>query len=125
MIRLLAKTFSLKVIQAVIFSIKTYKKYMIVVGNEKINKNKDIWNYCHRIPMLPLLGDNHLLPLLHMPKHFIWFEEAKKLINKFDIVYMTNPSLNVNKSFRYQVEKCMITTFGELTQSFNKSTLSR
>ena len=36
---LLAKIFSLKVIQAVIFSINTYKQEMTAVGNEKkINK---------------------------------------------------------------------------------------
>ena len=39
-ISLLAKTFSLKVIQAVIFSINTYKQDMITVGenNKKIKK---------------------------------------------------------------------------------------
>ena len=31
----------------------------------------------------------------------------------------------VNKFFRYQLEKCTHTTFGELTQSFIKSTLSK
>ena len=38
---------------------------------------------------------------------------------------MINPALNVNKSFREQVEKCMYTTFGEITQPFIKSTLSK
>ena len=61
---MLAKTFSLKVIQAVIFSINTYGKYMIAVRNEnKKSKNKDRWNYCHHMPILPLLGTNHRLPL--------------------------------------------------------------
>ena len=26
-------------------------------------KNKDRWNYCRHMPMLPLLGDNHCLTL--------------------------------------------------------------
>ena len=49
---------------------------MIEVGNEnKKIKNKDRWNYCHHMPMLPLLGANHCLPLLHMSKCFIWLNE--------------------------------------------------
>ena len=41
---LLAKTFSLKVTLAVIFSINTYKQYMIAVGNEnkKLKTNTDV-----------------------------------------------------------------------------------
>ena len=57
---------------------------MIEAGNENKNKNKkDRWNYCRHIPMLPLLGDNHRLPLLHTDKHFIWIEEIKERINGF------------------------------------------
>ena len=37
---------------------------------------------------------------------------------------MVNPSLHVNKAFRYQVESFMNATFGEITQPFIKSTLS-
>ena len=62
--RLLDKNVLLKFIQAVIFSINTYKQDMISVGNEnKTIKNKDRWNYFHHMPILPLLGDNHRLPL--------------------------------------------------------------
>ena len=40
---------------------------MIEIGKKnEIIKNKDRWNYCHRFPILPLLGDNNRLPLLHM-----------------------------------------------------------
>ena len=71
----------LKFIQAVIFSINTYKQYMISVGNEnKTIKNKDRWNYFHHMPILPLLGDNHCLPLWHMAKRFIWLEETKNIL---------------------------------------------
>ena len=38
---------------------------------------------------------------------------------------MINPSLHVNKAFKDQVEKCTNTTFGELTQSFIRATLSK
>ena len=75
--------------------------------------------------MLPLLGGNHFLPLLHMAKHFIWIEETGKRINQFEIGYMIDPSLYVNKAFKEQVEKCINTTFGELSQNFIKNTLSK
>ena len=93
-----------KVIQAVILSMITYKQDIIEVWNEnKKIKNKYRWNYCHHMPMLPLLGDNHRLPLLHIAKSFIWINETKKRINESKIGYMINPSFNVNKSFRDQV----------------------
>ena len=79
-IRLLSKHFLLKVIQAVIFSVYNYNQDMIAAWKEK-KEEKDIWNYCHHIPMLPLLGTNHRLPLLHMAKHFIWLNETKKHMN--------------------------------------------
>ena len=102
--RSLAINFTLKVIQVFMFSINTYKQYMIPVGNEngKI-KNKDIWNYCHHIPMLPLLEDNRRLPLVHMDKCVIRIEEIGERIIEFDIRYMINPSFYVNKSFKEQV----------------------
>ena len=56
-------------------------------NNNKI-KNKYRWNYCHHMPMLSLLGENHRLPLFHMDKHFIWINETKKPINEFTIVYV-------------------------------------
>ena len=54
--------------------------------------------------MLPLLMDNHRLQLFHMAKRFIWIEETSEHINEFDIGYMINPSLHINKYFRDQVE---------------------
>ena len=45
----------------------------------------------------------------------------KKRINEFKIGYMINPGLNVNKA----VEKCMFTTFVEITQTFIKATLAK
>ena len=101
----------------------TYEQEIIAVGkNKKIKNKEDIWNYCHHVPMLPLLGDNHRLPLFHMAKKTIWLEEAGKFINEFEIGYMINPSLHVNKSFRDQVGKFINTTFGAFTQPFIKTT---
>ena len=55
-------------------------------------------------PLLPFLGDNHRIPLLHMAKPFIWPEETKEFINEFKIGYMINPIFHVNKDFRELVE---------------------
>ena len=73
---------------------------MIAVRNKKKIKDKDRWNYYHNMLILPLLGANHFTPLLHISKRLIWLNETKKRINEFDIEYMINPSLHVNKSFR-------------------------
>ena len=66
--------------------------------------------------MLPLLGGNHRLPLYHTAIYYLWECESNIRINEFEIGYMINPSFNVNRSFRYQVEKCMKVTFGDITQ---------
>ena len=50
---------------------------------------------------------------------------SKKRINELEIGYNINPGFHINKAFRYQVEKCMNTTYGELTQPFIKATLSK
>ena len=79
---------------------------MIAVENEnKKIKNKDICNNFHHMPMLSLLGGNHRLALFHTANRFIWLNETKQRINEFTIGYMINPRLNVNKSFREQVEE--------------------
>ena len=49
----LSKNMSLKVTQAVILSINTYKKYIISVGN-KIQKKKGRCNYFNHISMISL-----------------------------------------------------------------------
>ena len=65
--------------------------------------------------MLSLFLENHCLPLFHMSKHFISINEDKKPINDFKIGYMINPNLNVNRTFREQMQKCMKTTFNAIT----------
>ena len=60
-----------------------------------------------------------------MAKRFISIHKAKKRINEFTIGYMIDPGSTVNKTFREKVEKCMLTTFGKITQPFIKSTLSK
>ena len=70
----------------------------------------------NHITMQSLLWYYHRLPLLHMAKHFIWIEETKERINEFSIEYMINPILNINKSFKEQVTKCIKAKFGAITQ---------
>ena len=98
---MLTINFPIKIIQSTIISVNTYKKKIIEIGNknEKI-KNRDKWNYCHDFPILTLLGDNHRLPLIHMAKCFIWLEEKSDCINEFNMGYMINPTLHVNKAFK-------------------------
>ena len=38
---------------------------------------------------------------------------------------MINPNLNINKSFIEQVDKCMKTTFGPITQPHIRATLEK
>ena len=70
------------------------------MGTRTKIKNKDKWNYCHHRPILPLLGANHRLPLLHKDKSFIWLEETEEHINEFEIGYTINPNFHVNKAFK-------------------------
>ena len=77
------------------------------------------------MPMQSFLGDNHCLPLFHMAKSFICIEETKECINKFLIGYMINPTLDIIKSFREKVNKCMKNTFGAITQPHIKTILAK
>ena len=79
-IRLLAKTFLLKIIQADVFSINTYEQDMIAFGKEGGNKNKYRWNYSRHMTMFPLLVANYFLPLFHITKSFIWLNETKNVL---------------------------------------------
>ena len=60
-----------------------------------------------------------------MAKHFIWIEETEERINDFLIGYMINPTLNITKIFIEQVNKCMKTTFGAITQPHIQITLEK
>ena len=75
------------------------------------------------MPMFPLLGDNHSILLLQMAKRFIWLKETGERINEFEIGYMINPYLHVDKAFIDQGEKCMNNTFDALIQRFIKTIL--
>ena len=61
--------------------------------------------YCDVIPLFLLLGVNPCLPLMNMSKICVYINSIEKHINEFEIGYMVNPTLNVKKEFREQVDK--------------------
>ena len=75
--------------------------------------------------MQSLLGTNHRLPLSHMAKSYIWFEEINECINEFSIRYIMNPNLGTNKAFKEQVTKRMKATFFAMTQQHISKILSK
>ena len=56
------------------------------------------------IPLIPLVGVNHIQPILHISKIMVHCYSTDENINQFEISYTINPSLNCNKIFRIQVE---------------------
>ena len=78
---------------------------------------KDKWGYCDDIPLLPLLGSGHHLPLFLMSKQMFILIVQKNVLIKFTIKCMVNPTLNVDKVFIEQVDKC-------LNETFHPSTIS-
>ena len=102
-----------------------YEQKMIEIGNKNEKFKRDKWNYFHHFLIFPLLGANHRLLLLHMDKSFIRLEETSDRINNFEIEYMINPTLRVNKEFKEQVINCMNNTFGALTQPFIRKKLTK
>ena len=77
---------------------------------DRIRKNKnEKLEYCAVIPLLILLGVNQCLSLLHMSNFYI--NSIEKRNNTFEIGYMVNPTLNVEKLSIDQVEKFLKETF--------------
>ena len=56
---------------------------------------------------MSLVGVNHCQPILYMSKIMVYYYSTDETINPFAIGYMINPSLNCNKVFIVQVEKCL------------------
>ena len=60
------------------FDIDNHEKEILAVGYEnKTIETKYKWNQLNIIYIQSLLGTNHLLPLSHMSKGYIWLEETK------------------------------------------------
>ena len=84
--------FPLKVVNYVIVTISSYEQNMIEFEKENGKTPKrDKQEYCDVIQLLPLLGVNHCLTLLHISPKNVYINTSEKLINPFAIVYTINP----------------------------------
>ena len=54
---------------------------------------------------MTLVGVNYHQPILNMSKRMVHCYSTYESINRFEIGYMINPSLNCNNVFREQVQK--------------------
>ena len=100
------------------FNIDNHEKDISAVGYK--NKTIQTLYKCNQLNIMgiqSLLGTNHLLPLSHMAKSYIWIEETNQRINEFSIRYMINPNFSIKKSFREQVKVCLKTTFSTSTMT--------
>ena len=59
------------------------------------------WGISVFIPLMPIVGVNHRLPILHMYKIMVHIYTTEKTVHKFSIGYMINPSLHINKIFKH------------------------
>ena len=48
-------------------------------------KNKYGWNYCHRFKILPLLGGDHCLPILHTAKKIFMLMKNMNILIIFQL----------------------------------------
>ena len=99
-----------------------WKKYYRI-GKEKNIPAKDKWEIPAVIPLMPIVGLNHRLPILHMNKIMLHIYTSCKIMNQFTIGYMIKPSLRFNNAFRTQVEKCLDYSFYIRTMKTIKNVL--
>ena len=74
---------------------------------------------------MPILGDDHCLPILHMSKRMVQIYTKDETIHQISIVYMNNHSLKFNNAFRAQVEKCLVGYFSFRTMKSIKNCLMK
>ena len=91
----------------------------------KKNLAKDKWEIPAVITLMTLLGVNHGIPILHMPKRMVYIYSTDNTVHKFAIGYMINPSLHINKIFKTQVEKLLGCSFSTETMKTIKSCLMK
>ena len=60
---------------------------------------------------MPLVGVNHCQAILHICRRMVHICSTYDLINQFEIGYVINPSLHVNKGLREQIDKLLNATF--------------
>ena len=68
------------------FNIGNHEKEILAVGyKNKTIATKDKCNQLNLIYIQSLLGTNDSLPLSHMDKSYIWFEEKNQRVNELSI----------------------------------------
>ena len=53
---------------------------------------------------MPIVGVNHCLPILNMPKRLVLIYTTEKSSHQFSIGYMINPSLHLKKYPKYRLK---------------------
>ena len=65
--------------------------------NDRIGKRKNLAKYKWEIPsvitLMPIVGVNHRLPILHLFKRMVHIYTTDKTIHQFAIGYIINPSI--------------------------------
>ena len=69
------------------------------------NPSRDKWETPDVIPLIPIVGVNHRLPILQMSKIMVHIYTTGKNIHQFAISYTINPSIQFNIIFKIKVEK--------------------
>ena len=76
---------------------------MIELVKRKINPAKDNLEIPAVILLVPIVGVNHRLPILHLSKIIVHIYTKGKTIHQLAVSYMNNPLLKFNIVFRTQV----------------------
>ena len=57
--------------------------------NDRIGKKRELLTV---IPLMPIVGVNHRLRILHLSKRMVHIYSTEKTIHQFEIGYIINPS---------------------------------
>ena len=88
-----------------------------MVKNDRISKRKEKilekykWELPAVITIMPIVGVNQSLPIIHMSKIMVHIYTIDKTVHQFAIGYSINPSLHINKMFKTQVENTWVVLF--------------
>ena len=93
-------------IQSIIDVVSLCGKKIIELAKEIIIiPEKDKWEIPTVIPLMPIVGVNHRLTILHMSKIMVYIYSTENNIHQFSIGYMVNTYFHINKIFRKRLQK--------------------
>ena len=72
---------------------------------------KGKWEIPAIIALMPILGINNPIPILHMSKRTVNIYTTGKTINQFTIGYMIKTSLKFNNAFRKNLKNAWVFLF--------------